>query len=135
MFCISYKVASYIVQQRGVQFFQEFWKLCLVGIITLAISKCYGKVRVLLFFPRDNSVISAGKSHSSGVRGLVVRCLLLNPEVSCSNRCVCLPFHVRYDETLPIFGSVKLFLKISPKDLPFNCFDILQHGPCFISGI
>ena len=51
--------------------------------ITLAISKCYGKVRVL--FPRDNSFVSARKSHSSGVRGLVVRCLLFSPEGSCSN--------------------------------------------------
>ena len=53
--------------------------------ITLAISKCYGKVRVL-FFPRDNSLISRGNSHVSRVRGLVVRCLLFNPEVSCSNK-------------------------------------------------
>ena len=41
-----------------------------------------------VFFPRDNSLVSAGQSHSSGVRGLVVRFLLFNPEVSCSNRCV-----------------------------------------------
>ena len=37
------------------------------------------------FFPRDNSLVSACKSHRSGVRGLVVRCLLFNPEGSCSN--------------------------------------------------
>ena len=60
-------------------------------IITLAISKCYGKVRVL-FFPRDNSLISRGNSHVSRVRGLVVRCLLFNPEVSCSNPWVCANF-------------------------------------------
>ena len=37
------------------------------------------------FFPRDNSLVSARKSHSSGVRGLAVRFLLFNPEGSCSN--------------------------------------------------
>ena len=37
------------------------------------------------FFPRDNSLVSSRKSHSSGVLGLVVRCLLFNPEGSCSN--------------------------------------------------
>ena len=58
---------------------------------TLAISKCYGKVRVLSF-PRDNSLVSARKSHSSGVRGLVVRCLPFNPEGSGSNPCVCANF-------------------------------------------
>ena len=62
-----------------------------LDFITLAISKCYGKVRVL-FFPRDNSLISRGNSHVSRVRGLVVRCLLLNPEVSCSNPWVCANF-------------------------------------------
>ena len=40
-------------------------------VITLAISKCYGKVRVL-FFPLDNFLISRGNSHVSRVRGLVV---------------------------------------------------------------
>ena len=33
-------------------------------------------------------LVSAGKSHSSGVRGLV-RCLLFIPEGSCSNQCLC----------------------------------------------
>ena len=56
-----------------------------------AISKCYGKVRVL-FSPGDNSLFSARKSHSSGVRGLVVRYLLFNPEGSCSNPFVCANF-------------------------------------------
>ena len=54
------------------------------SLFTLAISKCYGKVWVL-FFPRDNSLVSAHKSLSSGVRGLVVRCLLFKPEGLCSN--------------------------------------------------
>ena len=44
------------------------------------------------FFPRDNSLVSAGKSHSSGARGLVVRRLLFNPEGSGSNPCVCANF-------------------------------------------
>ena len=44
------------------------------------------------FFPRDNSLVSAHKSHSSGVRGLLIRCLLFNPEGSCSNPWVCANF-------------------------------------------
>ena len=44
------------------------------------------------FFLRDNSFISRGKSHISRVRGLVVRCLLFNPEVSCSDPWVCAYF-------------------------------------------
>ena len=56
-------------------------------IFTLAISKCYGKVRVLFF--GATTFVSARKSHSSGVRSLVVRCLLFNPEVTRSNPCVC----------------------------------------------
>ena len=69
----------------------------IIIIITLAISKCYGKVLVL-FFPRDNSLISRGNSHVSRVRGLVVRCLLFNPEVSCSNPWVCANFFYKYSE-------------------------------------
>ena len=75
-------------------------------LITLAISKCYGKVRVLFF--RATTLVSRGKSHYSRVRGLVVRCLLFNPEVSCSNRCVCanfftsIPKQVSGTETPPI---------------------------------
>ena len=44
------------------------------------------------FFPRDNSLVSARKSHNSGVRGLVVRCLLFNRGGPCSNPCVCAIF-------------------------------------------
>ena len=52
---------------------KPFWRL----LITLAISKCYEKVRVLFF--RATTLVSACKSHSSGVRGLLMRCLLFNP--------------------------------------------------------
>ena len=79
-------------------------------MITLAISKCYGKVRVL-FFPRDNSLISRGNSHVSRVRGLVVRCLLFNPEVSCSNPWVCANFFtsIPKQKVLTFFGTMRLF--------------------------
>ena len=50
------------------------------------------------FFPRDNSLISRGNSHVSRVRGLVVRCLPSNPEVSCSNPWVCANFFYKYSE-------------------------------------
>ena len=81
-----------------------------LAIITLAISKCYGKVRVL-FFPRDNSLISRGNSHVSRVRGLVVRCLLFNPEVSCSNPWVCANFFtsIPKQKVLTFFGTMRLF--------------------------
>ena len=65
-------------------------------LITLAISKCYGKVRVLFF--RATTLIPRGNSHVSRVRGLVVRCLLFNPEVSCSNPWVCANFFYKYSE-------------------------------------
>ena len=52
----------------------------------------------MLFFPRDNSLISRGNSHVSRVRGLVVRCLLFNPEVSCSNPWVRANFFYKYSE-------------------------------------
>ena len=41
-----------------------------------------------VFFPLDNSLVSARKSQNSAVSGLVVRCLLFNPKCSCSNPCV-----------------------------------------------
>ena len=110
------------------------------SIITLAISKCYGKVRVL-FFPRDNSLISRGNSHVSRVRGIVVRCLLFNPEVSCSNPWVCANFFtsipkqkvVTFFGTVRLFGFVRFFFEIflmSPKSPSFNFFDILQQNEC-----
>ena len=85
-------------------------KLIVLALITLAISKCYGKVRVL-FFPRDNSLISRGNSHVSRVRGLVVRCLLFNPEFSCSNPWVCANFFtsIPKQKVLTFFGTMRLF--------------------------
>ena len=85
----------------------------------------------MLFFPRDNSLISRGNSHVSRVRGLVVRCLLFNPEVSCSNPWVCanfltsIPKHkfLTFFGTMRLFGFVRLFFEIfqmSPKSPPFN---------------
>ena len=82
------------------------------------------------FFPRDNSLISRGKSHISRVRGLVVRCLLFNREVSCSNPWVCANFltsilkhkFLTFFGTMRLFGFVRLFFEIfqmSPKS-PFN---------------
>ena len=126
----------------------DFRRSRLVHLIVFAISKCYGKVRVLFF--RATTLVSAGKSHSSGARGLVVRCLLFNPEDSCSNRCMCAnfftsiwkqkssPFHffsALWDSLL--FGFVGL-----PKVSPFF-FDILQQwmlknlkgSPCTVFSI
>ena len=81
---------------------------------TLAITKCYGKVRVLFF--RATTLVSARKSHSSGVLGLVVRSLLFNPEGSCSKPCVCANFLqvfrsrkfslFRHCETPPLFSAL-----------------------------
>ena len=118
-------------------------------VITLAISKCYGKVRVL-FFPRDNSLISRGNSHVSRVRGLVVRSLLFNPEVSCSNPWVCANFFsvskyseaegsdfFRHYETFrlceTLFRLCETFFRNSqnvPKESSFQFFDILQENEC-----
>ena len=93
------------------------------------------------FFPRDNSLVSARKSHSSGVRGLVVRCLPFNPEGSVLNPCVCANFFYKYSEAEgshffgtmrlhPFFGFVRLFFEsflMSPKDPPFNFFLIFRN--------
>ena len=83
------------------------------------------------FFPRDNSLISRGKSHVSRVRGLVVRCLLFNPEVSCSNPWVCANIFrsilkqkvLTFFGAIRLFGFVRLFFEIflmSPKSPLFN---------------
>ena len=90
------------------------------------------------FFPRDNSLISRGNSHVSRVRGLVVRCLLFNPEVSCSNPWVCANFFTSIPKqkvltffgTMRLFGFVRLFFgfvrffsnffQMPPKSPPFN---------------
>ena len=63
------------------------------------------------FFPRDNSLISRGNSHVSRVRGLVVRCLPFNPEVSCSNPWVCANFFtsIPKQKVLTFFGTMRLF--------------------------
>ena len=72
------------------------------------------------FFPRDNSLISRGNSHVSRVRGLVVRCLPFNPEVSCSDAWVCANFFtsilkqkvLTFFGTMRLFGFVRLFFEI-----------------------
>ena len=77
------------------------------------------EVRVV-FFPRDNSLISRGNSHVSRVRGLVVRCLPFNPEVSCSNPWECANFFTSIPKqkiltffgTMRLFGFVRLFFEI-----------------------
>ena len=84
-------------------------------------------------FFRATTLVSARKSHSSGVRGLVVRCLPFNPEVSCSNTCVCANFFYKYSEAegfhffgtmrLPPFSALRDFFEsflMSPKGHPFN---------------
>ena len=96
---------------------------------TLAISKCYGKVRVLFFLA--TSLVSARKSHSSSVRGLVIRSLLFNPEGSCSNPCICANFYKyseadgshffrHYETSPPPFRLWRLF---------FETFQCPQRGP------
>ena len=62
------------------------------------------------FFPDDNSLVSARKSHRSGVRGLVVRCLLFNPAGLCSNRCVLANFFpsIPKQKVLTFFGTRRL---------------------------
>ena len=74
-------------------------------IITLAISKCYGKVRVL-----DNSLVLARNSRSSSFRGVGVRCLLFNSEGSCSNPCLCANFFHKYSgaECFHFFDTMRL---------------------------
>ena len=94
------------------------------------------------FFSRDNSLISRGNSHVSRVRGLVVRCLLFNPEVSCSNPWVCANFLtsipkqkvLTFFATMRLFGFVRLFFRNFlnvPKASSFQFFDILQQNECY----
>ena len=60
-------------------------------------------------FFRATSPTSARNSHSLGVRGLVVRCLLFNPEGSCPNRCVCSIFtSIPKQKVSTFFGTMKL---------------------------
>ena len=96
-------------------------------------SKCYGKVRVL-FFPRDNSLVSDRKSHNSDFFGLAVRCLLFNPEGPGSNPCLCANFFNEifeaedslfstiWDSPSPLLGFLRLIFEnflMSPKGPPF----------------
>ena len=62
-------------------------------------------------FFRATTLISRGNSHVSRVRGLVVRCLLFNPEVSCSNPWVCAKFFtsIPKQKVLTFFGTMRLF--------------------------
>ena len=101
------------------------------------------------FFPRDNSLISRGNSHVSRVRGLVVRCLLFNPEVSCSNPWVCANFFYKYSEAegsdffrhYETFRLCETFFRLCetffrnflnvPKESSFQFFDILQQNECY----
>ena len=76
-------------------------------------------------------LISRGNSHVSRVRGLVVRCLLFNPEDSCSNPWVCANFFHKYSqaESSHIFWHYETFRLCEtffrnflnvPKESPFN---------------
>ena len=111
------------------------------SIFPLAISKCYGKVRV--FFPRDNSLVSDRKSHNSDFFGLAVRCLLFNPEGPGSNPCLCANFFYKifeaedshffrqYETPPPPFRLFETYFRkflTSPKGPPFIFFDILQQN-------
>ena len=98
-----------------------FIRFCLIYFVSILLSfssECCGKVRVLFF--RATTLISRGKSHVSRVRGLVVRCLLFNPEVSCSNPWVCANFykyseaegsHFRHYGTFRLCGFFSKFFK------------------------
>ena len=85
------------------------------------------------FFFRATTLISRGNSHVSRVRGLVVRCLLFNPEVSCSNPWVCANFFssipkqkvLTFFGTMRLFGFVRLFFRNFlnvPKESSFQFF-------------
>ena len=96
------------------------------------------------FSPRQ--LVSRGKSHSSRVRGLVVKCLLFNQEISCSNRCVCGNFFTSIPKQevsnffgtirLPLFGFVRLFWKIfqCPQRVPVELNNhFISHSTCFFN--
>ena len=55
------------------------------------------------FFSRATNLVSTRNSHSSDVRGLVVRWLLFNPEGSRSNRCGCANFLQAFRSRFPLF--------------------------------
>ena len=66
-------------------------------------------------------LISRGKSHISRVRGLVVRCLLFNPEVSCSQK------------VLTFFGTMRLFGFVRFFSIFFKCLQKVHRSLCLIS--
>ena len=84
------------------------------------------------FFFRSTTLVSRGKSHSSRVCGVVVRCLLFNPEVSCSNLCVCANFltsipNFKYSPFLALWDSpfstlLDFFFENFFSVLPSICF-------------
>ena len=63
------------------------------------------------FSARQLSFHAASRRHISRVRGLVVRCLLFNPEVSCSNPWVCAYFltSIPKQKVLTFFGTMRFF--------------------------
>ena len=99
---------------------------------TLAISKCYGKVRVLFF--RATTLSFQTASRIIDFFGLAVRCLLFNPEGPGSNPCLCANFFYKifeaedshffrqYETPLPLFSFLRLIFEnflMSPKGPPF----------------
>ena len=98
------------------------------SLLSLHLSKCYGKVRV--FFPCDNSLVSARKPHSSGVRSLVVKCLLFNPEGSRSSRCVCANFFTSIPkQKVPTFLALCDSPPFQLCETFFRKFFIVPKGP------
>ena len=63
------------------------------------------------FFRATTLSFHAASRHISRGRGLVVRCLLFNPEVSCSNPWVCAYFFTSFpkQKVLTFFGTIRLF--------------------------
>ena len=96
--------------------------LAVLGLFTLAISKCYRKVRAR-FFP-DNSLVSRGKSHSSRASGLVVRCLLFKYSEEEGSH------FFRHYETPPFFRKFfnvpKMFLQFIRYFLDFSVMRLLK---------
>ena len=83
------------------------------------------------FFPRDNALVSAGNSHSSGVRGLVVRFSIQRYRVRTGAYALFFYKHSEaersafplfwHHETFPLFGF-ETFSKIfyGPQRVPFQ---------------
>ena len=78
------------------------------------------------FFFRATTLVSARKSHSSGVCGLVVRCLPFNPEGSGTNPCECAIFSRRFSsEKCPTLTVAGFF----PSD-----YNLTLIGPLFLQS-